>query len=943
MGNTLSQRRDGGNPTRKGTGNGTSRQTVFGTKDKPSRFFTGASLDSIRKETGPNSSATRKGAGPSKRVPASDGPATRRLQARRAKTSPEAPTNHVDDSDDDPIESASGFSSPEPKTTRQSPQAPPGTVKEKRKLFESMSEQPKPPIRSQTSAKLSTDNVPRFNLETKTVKERMKPKAPPHGHYKPTVSDHSPQSGALSSSPISIQNSKKTRSRYSAPSAPVAESSDIVLPISQWVKGCKLYEGPDGAVDAQFWLRYSPGTKVLEILEKYPNGKVIAEFKMDQLLSNVEYSDLARGSLDIVVLRIRSSGLNGRLTFSLMPQHPNVRNNDVYNRLIREWKTLADKQGHAPSALDDNAARSIWGQALQGASDPFRQFLQPSKSPSEEPVKTDSITQIGSVAKSEQLLIYPPSGPGAVNITRGDVQRLEPGQYLNDNLIEFALKLWWSQLRESNPDLADQVHIFNSFFYKKLQVKPGKREEGYQSVRKWTTKFDLFKKKYIVVPINEHLHWYLAIICNPEFVLQPPPPEPAKVASHIRTRKRKREDANDDDIGVDCPPTSSVPPEEQVDSTDSSTQGDASEGAVEAMLEPSTVILSQDPADSVPAPTATDLDQIPDLQYPISDPPDHMDVDAEVSTKAMDVDTYIYSKDMDVDNASTRASIGQSSRSASSALSESGDVRILPTMSNVRDDAIDVDDVNVKSSTVPVALFYGTSSKGKGKDKAVLGLAGESDSGLQDEEQEIEDTMSSPIERTYIFTFDSLGGKHPGAVNALKEYLKLEAKDKKGLDISMTSDAIGRQALVPAQPNYCDCGLYLIHFVRAFISDSVRLTDVILNKKSKDYPLSERQRDWDADTVPELREHLHNCIMDLSVKWKEQRAKEKGNQDEENEKVDQKAGETTGAGPSTTAVSTVEDSDDEIQMISEAPAKKTAQRRTYSTARGKSKAARLRG
>ena len=89
-------------------------------------------------------------------------------------------------------------------------------------------------------------------------------------------------------SPISLQNSKKTRSRYSAPSAPVAESSDIVLPVSQWVKGCKLYEGPDGSVDAQFWLRYNPGTKVLEILEKYPSGNVIAEFRMDQLLSNFE-------------------------------------------------------------------------------------------------------------------------------------------------------------------------------------------------------------------------------------------------------------------------------------------------------------------------------------------------------------------------------------------------------------------------------------------------------------------------------------------------------------------------------------------------------------------------------------------------------------------------------------------------------------------------------
>jgi len=28
-------------------------------------------------------------------------------------------------------------------------------------------------------------------------------------------------------------------------------------------------------------------------------------------------------------------------------------------------------------------------------------------------------------------------------------------------------------------------------------------EEGYNSVRKWTSKFNLFEKKYIIVPINE--------------------------------------------------------------------------------------------------------------------------------------------------------------------------------------------------------------------------------------------------------------------------------------------------------------------------------------------------------------------------------------------------------------------------------------------------------
>ena len=38
------------------------------------------------------------------------------------------------------------------------------------------------------------------------------------------------------------------------------------------------------------------------------------------------------------------------------------------------------------------------------------------------------------------ILVYPASGTGAVNITRADLKRLEPGQYLNDTLIEFGLK-----------------------------------------------------------------------------------------------------------------------------------------------------------------------------------------------------------------------------------------------------------------------------------------------------------------------------------------------------------------------------------------------------------------------------------------------------------------------------------------------------------------------
>lgn len=38
------------------------------------------------------------------------------------------------------------------------------------------------------------------------------------------------------------------------------------------------------------------------------------------------------------------------------------------------------------------------------------------------------------------VLVYPLTGTGAVNLTNADIKRLDQGQYLNDTLIEFALK-----------------------------------------------------------------------------------------------------------------------------------------------------------------------------------------------------------------------------------------------------------------------------------------------------------------------------------------------------------------------------------------------------------------------------------------------------------------------------------------------------------------------
>ena len=50
-----------------------------------------------------------------------------------------------------------------------------------------------------------------------------------------------------------------------------------------------------------------------------------------------------------------------------------------------------------------------------------------------------SFLRVVSLTRS-RILVYPFSGTGAVNVTRGDLKRLDPGQYLNDTIIEFGLK-----------------------------------------------------------------------------------------------------------------------------------------------------------------------------------------------------------------------------------------------------------------------------------------------------------------------------------------------------------------------------------------------------------------------------------------------------------------------------------------------------------------------
>ncbi|KAG9125835.1 hypothetical protein FRC07_006033 [Ceratobasidium sp. 392] len=361
----------------------------------------------------------------------------------------------------------------------------------------------------------------------------------------------------------------------------------------------------------------------------------------------------------------------------------------------------------------------------------------------------------------EIMLVYPQSGAGAVNINRAELLRLEDGEFLNDTLIELGLKLWINKLRIKDPELADQIHVFNSFFFKKLDGGRGKVCD-YNSVKKWTSKFDLFKKKFVIVPINEHLHWYLAVVCFPEHVLRAPAPQPAPQP----TRKTRSSDAG-------------------------ATKGDE------------------------PRPS-------PESDVPNTEHNSVLDVDAgsPLELGQMEVD-----KDL-------------AERSQSMAIE---DVEMVPVSPEI---GVNVDTRPAEPPGTPPVL-----------DMTNDDLPGET----QD---------------------NANAGKHGRTIRILREYLQAEAQERHGKlvetkDSKLSGGLIEDKHLpVPEQPNWCDCGVYLLHYVEAFVANPLELLALPSpRRKSSPEEIAHYDKLWRKEELEEKRKDFRNTVNDLSSEWLKSKSK----------------------------------------------------------------------
>ncbi|KAK0651716.1 hypothetical protein B0T16DRAFT_85317 [Cercophora newfieldiana] len=133
---------------------------------------------------------------------------------------------------------------------------------------------------------------------------------------------------------------------------------------------------------------------------------------------------------------------------------------------------------------------------------------------------------------------------GRTMVEKDDIPRLDEGQCLNDNIIGYALRVLFDTYSSASPDLAKRVYVHNTFFYEKLTSdRSYKGKINYEGVKNWTSKVDLLAYDYVIVPVNEHYHWWLAIICHPGR-LDPDAPRPPMSVS-IGTHREQPEPSKD--------------------------------------------------------------------------------------------------------------------------------------------------------------------------------------------------------------------------------------------------------------------------------------------------------------------------------------------------------------------------------------------------------------
>ena len=134
-------------------------------------------------------------------------------------------------------------------------------------------------------------------------------------------------------------------------------------------------------------------------------------------------------------------------------------------------------------------------------------------------------------------LVYPPDGKQRETVHFSDLERLDDDEFLNDSLVALFSKYLQHGMEAQNDSQFKKMHFFNTYFYESLsRGTKSRREINYNNVKRWTAKVNIFSRDFVIVPVNENLHWFVAIICN---------------LPHFRRKSQEEQEEDEDIVDVD--------------------------------------------------------------------------------------------------------------------------------------------------------------------------------------------------------------------------------------------------------------------------------------------------------------------------------------------------------------------------------------------------------
>ncbi|PVV00096.1 hypothetical protein BB560_005405, partial [Smittium megazygosporum] len=452
------------------------------------------------------------------------------------------------------------------------------------------------------------------------------------------------------------------------------------------------------------------------------------------------------------------------------------------------------------------------------------------------------------------LFKFPFDSMTSIPVSSQDYTRLGHEEFLNDSLIDFYLRYLMEHLQKTNKKFYDQIFIYSSFFYD-LYCKHPKHEpeKRFDSVRKWTSKVDIFAKKYLFVPINKDYHWFLALIVNPsiltEFEKAGTSLEEEIVstdkATQLSTNLNVSKDQNEIDgtrtlstgtgnstthhlIASNSRKNSDNSESQEMDVEICDEQSTHSQDSYEMSVENSETAQDFENENIV---SLTELTQLTTEDFMDSNDhsePESVPVGENTDTKKLNIEK------IDIDEMEIESSKALSAENDSQNSTRQGSIHVdeRRTSPRLRISPIKKVDELIDEHMVSKYWFPGNGTRG--------GQHGLSANSRNQSSKSTESPLSAnqesnyrnnkncidPDSRPWIIIFDSLGGRNKLVLENLNSYMRSLFNDKYGYNI--TGSIQGCYAKVPKQPNYSDCGVYLLQYVEEFMKKPDVLEKIVL-------------------------------------------------------------------------------------------------------------------